>query len=238
MIVVNAKDIEMAIAPTLTRVSRFGLVNAFLVGEEDGLTLVDTTIAGGAGAILRAAGRLGQPIVRIALTHAHGDHIGQLDALAAALPEAEVLISGRDARLLAKDMTPDPDEPADAKPRGGYPGAATRPTRTLTPGELVGSLEVVAAPGHTPGHVAFLDRRDGTLIAGDAYSTLGGVSTTARANWRFPLVAMATWHRPTALRTARALRALDPVRLAAGHGPVIDNPGRAMDAAITRAQRS
>lgn len=228
----------MATTPTLTRISRFGFVNAFLVGEDDGLTLVDTTIAGGAGAILRAADRLGQPIVRIALTHAHGDHIGQLDALAAALPEAEVLISARDARLLAKDMTPEPDEPVDAKLRGGYPGAATRPSRTLVAGERVGSLQVVAAPGHTPGHVAFLDTRDGTLIAGDAYSTLGGVTTSARANPRFPLVAMATWHRPTALSTARALRALDPARLAVGHGSVIDRPGPAMDAAIARAERS
>jgi glyoxylase-like metal-dependent hydrolase (beta-lactamase superfamily II) len=228
----------MATTPTLTRVSRFGFVNAFLIGEDDGLTLIDTTIAGGAGAILRAADRLGQPIVRIALTHAHGDHIGQLDALATALPQAEVLISARDARLLAKDMTPDPDEPADAKPRGGYPGATTRPSRMLAAGDRVGSLEVVSAPGHTPGHVAFLDTRDGTLIAGDAYSTLGGVSTAARANPRFPLVAIATWHRPTALQTARVLRALDPARLAVGHGRVIDSPGRAMDAAIERAERS
>jgi glyoxylase-like metal-dependent hydrolase (beta-lactamase superfamily II) len=53
-------------------------------------------------------------------------------------------------------------------------------TRTLQPGDTVGSLEVVASPGHTPGHVSFLDRRDGTLLAGDAYSTLGGVATSAR----------------------------------------------------------
>ena len=56
-------------------------------------------------------------IVRIALTHAHGDHVGGLDHLAPALPDAEVLISARDARLLGKDMTPDPGEPADAKMR-------------------------------------------------------------------------------------------------------------------------
>jgi glyoxylase-like metal-dependent hydrolase (beta-lactamase superfamily II) len=39
----------------------------------------------------------------------------------------------------------------------------------------------------------------------------------------------------TALETARALRALDPARLAPGHGKVIEAPGAAMDAAITRA---
>ena len=62
--------------------------------------------------------------MRIALTHAHGDHIGSLDELAAALPGVEVLISARDARLLAKDKSLDPGEP-QAKLRGSYPGAKT-----------------------------------------------------------------------------------------------------------------
>ena len=45
---------------------------------------------------------------------------------------------------------------------------------------------------------------------------------------------MSTWHRPTALETAKALRALNPARLAAGHGKVVENPGAAMDEAIAR----
>jgi len=222
----------------ITRVTRLGFVNAYLVEEDDGLTLVDTTIAGGAGAIQRAARELGRPIVRIALTHAHGDHVGQLDALAAELPSAEVLISERDARLLARDMSVDPGEPADARLRGSYPGASTRPTGHLVPGERIGSLEVVAAPGHTPGHVALLDTRDGTLITGDAYSSLGGVATAARSPRRFPLVAMATWHRPTALESARRLRDLGPARLAPGHGSIIERPVPRMDAAIRRAEQA
>jgi glyoxylase-like metal-dependent hydrolase (beta-lactamase superfamily II) len=215
------------------QISKFGFVNAHLVPEDDGLTLVDAMLPRSEKQILAAAERLGAPIRRIALTHAHGDHIGALDALAAALPDAEVLISTRDARLLAKDMSLDPGEPHD-KLRGGYPGAKTRPTRTFEPGERIGSLEVVAAPGHTPGQVAFLDTRDRTLYCADTYSTLGGIATTAKANWRFPLPAMATWHRPTALETARAMRALDPARLAPGHGKVVENPGPAMDRAIAR----
>jgi glyoxylase-like metal-dependent hydrolase (beta-lactamase superfamily II) len=218
----------------ITRVTRLGLVNAYLVREDDGLTLVDTMLPRSSKAILGAAERLGAPIVRIALTHAHGDHVGSLDDLAAALPGVEVLISARDARLLAKDMSLDPGEPDD-KLRGGYPGARTQPTRTFDPGEMVGSLEVIASPGHTPGHVSFLDRRDGTLLAGDAYSTLGGTATPARPNPRFPLVYFATWHRPTALESARALRALEPKRLAPGHGPIVDAPGAAMDKAIGKA---
>jgi glyoxylase-like metal-dependent hydrolase (beta-lactamase superfamily II) len=215
----------------VTRVCRFGIVNAYLVEEDDGLTVVDTMLPRSAKPILEAAA--GRPIRRIALTHAHGDHIGSLDALAAELPGVEVLISGRDARLLAKDKTLDPGE-EKGKLRGSYPGAKTRPTRTVEAGERIGSLDVIASPGHTPGHVAFLDTRDGTLYCGDAYSTLGGVATTARINPRFPLPGLGTWHRPTVLESAKALRALDPTRLAPGHGKVVDSPARAMDAAIAR----
>ena len=151
------------------RISRLGFVNTYLVEEDDGLTVVDTMLPGNAKKILSAAERTGRPIVRILLTHAHGDHIGSLDALAERVPEAEVAMPARDARA-------------------------------------------------------------------DAYSTLGGVATTARPNPRFPLPAMATWHRPTALESARKLRALEPVRLAPGHGKVVENPGAAMDAAIRRSR--
>ena len=219
-----------------TRISRFGFVNAYLVREDDGLTLVDTMLPRSAKAILRAAGKLGAPIVRIALTHAHGDHIGSLDALAAALPGVEVVISERDERLLRKDKSLDPGEP-QRKPRGSLPGAKTRPTRTLTAGETVGSLEVVAAPGHTPGHVAYLDRRDGTLFCGDAYTTLGGVATTDKVRLPFPLASMATWDPATELASARALSALAPNRLAPGHGKIVDAPVGAMEAAIAKASK-
>ena len=219
--------------PDITRVSRFGFVNCFLVKEDDGLTLVDAMIPGSDKAIQAAAAKLGAPIVRIALTHAHTDHIGSLDALHVALPEAEVLISSRDARLLAKDLTLDPDEP-QTKLRGRLPGAATKPTRTFEEGELVGSLQVIATPGHTPGHVSFLDRRSNTLICGDAFSTLGAVATSAKPNWRFPLPALATWHKPTELESAKKLLALNPEHLAPGHGKIVDSPTAAMAKAIKR----
>ena len=219
----------------VTRVSRFGFVNAYLVEEEDGVTVIDTMIPGSTKTILAAAEKIGKPVTTILLTHAHGDHVGSVDALHAALPDAALVISARDSRYLDKVMTLDPGEP-QAKLRGGWPGTKTKPTRTVTPGERVGSLEVIASPGHTPGHVSFLDTRDRTLYSGDAYSTLGGVATAAKGHPWFPLVMGATWHKPTAVESAKALRALEPARLAPGHGKVVESPAAAMDAAIKRSE--
>jgi hypothetical protein len=47
--------------------TRFRLVNAYLVAEEDGLTLVDTLISGSADALIVAARQAGAPIRPIAL---------------------------------------------------------------------------------------------------------------------------------------------------------------------------
>jgi glyoxylase-like metal-dependent hydrolase (beta-lactamase superfamily II) len=130
------------------------------------------------------------------------------------------------------DRNPDPGEPT-AKLRG-IEEVALDFDREVEEGDRIGSLQVVAAPGHTPGQVALLDDRDGSLIAADAYSTVGAVATTAGPYWRFPLPGLVTWHRPTAGRTAAKLRDLDPAVLATGHGPAVVGPVDAMSAALER----
>lgn len=213
--------------PYLYRLTRYGLVNCYLVVEDDGLTVVDTAVPGTETHIIRAAEKVGQPIRRILLTHAHGDHTGSLDALRAHVPDAEVIISARDARFLAGDMSLGGDEP-QVKLRGGFTPVQTRPTRLLEDGDRVGSLRAVSSPGHTPGHMAFLDVRDGTLIAGDALQTLGGLAVSGQLRGRLPLLALFTWHAPTALGSAHTLAALNPTRLAVGHGTVLERPAEAM----------
>lgn len=217
----------------LYKLTRLWSINCYFVREDDGLTLIDTSMPNSEKAILKAARDIGLPIVRIVLTHAHNDHVGSVDALHAALPEAEVIFPARDARFLAGDRTLAPDE-TKGKLNGGYVTIETRPTRTVSAGDRIGSLETIASPGHTPGHVAYLDTRDRTLIAGDAWVTLGGVVVVGQ--WSlFPLPKFATWHIPTAIESARALRALEPARLAVGHGPVIESPLPAMDRALAKA---
>jgi glyoxylase-like metal-dependent hydrolase (beta-lactamase superfamily II) len=111
----------------------------------------------------------------------------------------------------------------------------TRPTTLLSPGDTVGSLEVHAAPGHTPGQIALFDPRERTLIAGDAWVTLGGMQAVGKAKLPFPFPTLVSWHRPTALQTARTLLDLNPARLATGHGPVVEAPVAEMRRALDRA---
>ena len=93
-----------ALTENLTQLTRWHFVNAFLVREDDGFTLVDTTLGGGAAALIGAAKKAGGAIRRIALTHGHGDHVGSLDALKERLGgSVEVLVPELDARILAGD---------------------------------------------------------------------------------------------------------------------------------------
>ena len=220
----------------LTRFPVLFPVNCYLVKEQDGLTLIDAAIPGCEKDILEAARALDLPIRQIVLTHAHYDHIGSLDALHALLPAAEILMTRRDARFLAGDMSLDPTEP-QTKLNGSYQKIATRPTRLVAEEERLGSLEVIGTPGHTPGHIALLDRRDGSLIAGDAFQTRAGIAVSGVIRPLFPFPALATWNRPLALASARKLCSFNPSRLATGHGDVLENPVEAMMTAVAVAER-
>jgi glyoxylase-like metal-dependent hydrolase (beta-lactamase superfamily II) len=222
-------------ARNLFRLTRFGMVNCFLVREDDAFTLVDTGLAGSAQGIRKAARSLGAPICRILLTHAHIDHIGSLDALLSERPEMEFAVGQRESRLLLRDFSLEPGE--CGKKLIGFPGAKSCPTHLLNDGDRVGSLQAVFSPGHTPGHMAYLDMRDGSLIAGDAFTTQTGLLAAGTFKLLFPFPALFSWNKEVAAESGRKLRALKPQRLAVGHGGTVESPLAAMDLAVQLAFR-
>lgn len=212
-------------------------MNCYLVLEEDGLTLVDSTMSSPAEDVATLVKQLGKELRRVALTHAHGDHVGGVGAVRLRFPGVEVSIAERDAPILAGDKTLLATEP-HTKIKGYFVKVDWKPDRLLNAGDRVGSLEVVASPGHTPGHIAFLDTRDRSLIAGDAFQTRAGIAVSGDLRPLFPFPAMATWNKQAALASAVALRALGPSLLAVGHGEALREPAAAMDRAIEGARRA
>jgi glyoxylase-like metal-dependent hydrolase (beta-lactamase superfamily II) len=183
----------------LFRLTRFGMINCFLVREDDGLTLTDTSLAGSASGIRE-------------------------------LPGIELVVGQRESRLLRQDFSLDASE--TGKKLLGFPGVKSPPTRVLMDGDLVGSLRAIFSPGHTPGHMAYLDLRDGSLIAGDAFTTQLGVTAAGAFKFYFPFPALFSWNRHRAAESAEKLRNLKPARLAVGHGKTIASPLADMDQAI------
>ncbi len=227
---------QRRITAEILQLTRWGLFNCYLVREQDGWTLVDTTFKSSAPRILAIIQSTGMRLRRILLTHAHGDHIGALDALARDTG-AEVAIGRREARLLAGNTSLDPDEPhTNIHPRL-FPGAQTRPSVLLNHGDTFGSLRAVATPGHTPGHFSYFDPRSNTLIAGDALFSVGGLRVVTDAPWYFPLPKFATWNGPLAITSAGTLAGLSPQQIVCGHGRPITDGTTSLAVALARAVR-
>lgn len=222
----------------LSFMPRFFPVNCYFVEEENELTLIDAALPYSAKSIIKAAEKIGKSITRIIITHAHNDHIGALDTLKELLPYSKVYFSSRDALLLEGNSSLLPNE-KNTPIRGGLPkNIKTKPDVLLEEGDRVGSLEVIATPGHTPGSISLFDTRNRSLIAGDALVTRGKLIVSGMLNPLFPFPALATWDKETALKSAKKLSNLNPSLLAVGHGKMLKQPQERLNIAIAEAEKA
>jgi glyoxylase-like metal-dependent hydrolase (beta-lactamase superfamily II) len=204
---------------------RYPVGHAYLYDGPGGLALFDTGLPGSADSIaaaIRQAGRQPADLRWVLLTHFHPDHAGSAAAVAG-WGGAQVLAHGADAPFVRGTATgPPPDLAGWEKPiyeqvSQQLPASATGPEPGRVDRELAGGEELavgggavaMAAPGHTPGSVAFYLPGPKALITGDAIGR-GPDGTIVRGVF--------SSDRQQAAATARQLATLDTEIACFGHG--------------------
>lgn len=183
-----------------------GFVSAYVIVRAGEAAVIDTGTQGSADAIEAVLSQLGsrwEDLSHVILTHSHGDHIGSLDAV---LTSASAAVAYAGAA----------DIPAISSPR---------PVGAVDDGDSVFDLQVIATPGHTPGHISLLDPTLRVLFAGDAIN--GDNGNVAGPNPQF------TPDMDTAFRSVEVLAALDYDAILFGHGEPATEDAVAQVAALT-----
>lgn len=182
--------------------------NAYLVGERGGEQAVVIDPSWDGAEILREAERRAWRISDMWLTHAHFDHFGGAAALADA----------------SHGLIPVALHPADQplwRAQGGAPFFAVEsfdpgpePTIPLDHGMRLTlgtrTFEVRHTPGHSPGHVIFVEEKAGVVFCGDLIFQLGIGRFDLPGGDGSVLLKSITDH---------ILVLPDSVRLLPGHGP-------------------
>ncbi len=239
-----------AIAPGLQGL-KITFVNVFGVTHEDGTwTLIDAAVPFSASRIRHwAESTFGRAPNALVLTHGHFDHAGAAKELAEAW---DVPVYAHPLEF--PYLTGDKEYPAPDWKAGGGVMPLLSPTLPRGPIDLGSRLKplpgegaelrlaelpgwtLLHTPGHTPGHVSFFRKGDGTLLVGDAFCTTKPESFFA-ATFSQP----AELHGPPAYFTSdwsaakhsvRKLAELHPATVAPGHGKPLAGDGVA--AALTK----
>lgn len=172
-----------------------GHVHAYLLKEDDGLTLVDALSGTDGAVVLEALGRMGRgpgDLKRILLTHAHRSHVCGAARLRE-LSGAAIHASPFEASVMSGER---PSAPTGFLPRrplrvyhlqagltlGYYVERAWKRfsafanppfevDREIRDGDAVGGLQVVHTPGHTDGSMSFWWPAERALFTGDVLVT-------------------------------------------------------------------
>jgi cyclase len=146
-----------------------GVSNAGAVVDDDGITVIDTLMVRSQWEPFAAAiERLGRPVRRLVLTHAHIDHVGGSRAFANAMvlgsPQTSSLLDGEMPLAAYKAFMPAFDAEFDDLAEIG-----TRPVTHLVTdaAQLTPRVELLPANGHTDGDVMVLVADADVLYAGD-----------------------------------------------------------------------
>jgi glyoxylase-like metal-dependent hydrolase (beta-lactamase superfamily II) len=203
-------------------------VQAHLVLEPE-LSLIDCGYSGSMSRISKAieeAGRSMDELARVVCTHGHPDHAGGARELA--LAGVPILIHPADGARLSTTWRAALRHPS----RGGIFAAMTpEPPETvpIVDGDLLpilGGLEVVHTPGHTPGSVCLYGPRDRVLFVGDTLQRRFGTVSFASSLYSDDIA--------TARRSVQRLASLDVSTVVFSHFPPLTEGASETLAALAR----
>ena len=174
-----------------------GFANAYIYGT----ILVD------AGVLPMAIKPYKDQINTIVLTHCHFDHTARVKEIAH-MCKAKVAIHKNDARGLLEDTW-------SLSMHFGARSPGIAPDIVLNEGDIIGDLQVLHTPGHTPGSICLLAERDFVLFSGDTVFTDG-----CFGRYDFP-----GGSRIELARSLDRLALLDVEGLFPGHGEPVEQGG-------------
>jgi glyoxylase-like metal-dependent hydrolase (beta-lactamase superfamily II) len=192
-------------------------VRAHLV-LEDRLTLIDCGYAGSATRIAEAIASYGRSIDeldRLVCTHGHPDHAGSARELFER--GVTVFIHPSDADRLRSTWRDAVRHPSRSRTFAAMTPHVPR-TEPLVDGQVLpvlGGLEVIHTPGHTPGSVCLYGHRDGVLFVGDTLNARFGRLTFASRLYSDDL--------PSARRHVQRLASLDVKTIVFSHYPPLED---------------
>lgn len=210
------------------------IANCYLLAGHDseGLTMIDTGLPYSEKTILRyiaGKGWSARDIKRILITHADLDHYGCLAALQkesgaciyASPIEAQAIGRGQSSRPINRSGPMTLQRLLIAFFNRIMKAAPVQVGESLTEGQtlpILGGLQVVETPGHSPNHLSFFAPSARVLFCGDSMkSDDKGLHTSKSRN---------NWDQERARASVRKQAGLGAQIVCPGHGPVVRDADR------------
>jgi hydroxyacylglutathione hydrolase len=197
-------------------------INVYLLGD----VLVDAATRHAGRRILRQL--RGREVGAHALTHAHPDHQGASKEVCEALG-IPFWVGERDADAAERPELIRERQPEHPITRLFYrvmTGPGRRVDRRLREGDEVAGFQVLEAPGHSAGHLAFWRESDRVLILGDVLNNMDTMTGIRGLREPKPFF---TPDPAENRRSAKRLAALEPSVVLFGHGPPLRNTHKLVD---------
>ena len=206
------------------------IANSYILVGTDGLTMIDTGLPFSQKSILRymaSNGWSAREIKRILITHADLDHYGCLAALQkesgactyASPIEARAIAKGQSSRPINLSRNTTFQRLLIAFFTQIMKATPVQVEESLTEGQILpvlGGLQVIETPGHSPNHISFFAPSLQVLFCGDSMrSDDKGLHTSRSRN---------NWDQERANASVRKQAGLGAQIICPGHGPAIKDP--------------